>query len=100
MLTSDLRGAGTEANVHLIMHGTLGDGRRHILTSGHDDFNRHEGDGGGKWIQKLNYTSSIVPCDITSTTLNTHALFACSRGTANVFVIDDEELGELLEVSL
>lgn len=40
--TSDLRGAGTEANVHLIMHGTLGDGKRHLLTSGHDDFNRGE----------------------------------------------------------
>ena len=39
-MTSDLRGAGTEANVHLIMHGTLGDGQRQMLTSGHDDFNR------------------------------------------------------------
>lgn len=58
-LTSDLRGAGTDANVFLIMHGTLGDGTRHILTAGHDDFN---------------------------------------RGVANEFVIDDEELGELLEV--
>ena len=40
VVTSDLRGAGTEANVHLIMHGTLGDGQRHLLTNGHDDFNR------------------------------------------------------------
>jgi hypothetical protein len=39
-VTSDLRGAGTDANVHLVMHGTLGDGVRHILTSGHDDFDR------------------------------------------------------------
>lgn len=38
--TSDLRGAGTDANVHLVMHGTLGDGVRHVLQSGHDDFNR------------------------------------------------------------
>ena len=40
VVTSDLRGAGTEANVHMIMHGTLGDGQRHLLTNGHDDFNR------------------------------------------------------------
>lgn len=39
-VTSDLRGAGTDANVHLIMHGMLGDGKRHILTSGPDDFDR------------------------------------------------------------
>ncbi len=39
-LTSDLRGAGTDANVHLVMHGTLGDGDRHILTSGPHDFDR------------------------------------------------------------
>lgn len=59
--TSDLRGAGTEANVHLIMHGTLGDGKRHLLTSGPDDF---------------------------------------TRGVINEFTIDDEELGELLEVTV
>lgn len=39
-LTSDLRGAGTDANVHLVMHGVLGDGGRHILSSGADDFER------------------------------------------------------------
>ena len=38
--TSDMRGASTDANVHLIMHGTLGDSQRHILSSGHDDFER------------------------------------------------------------
>lgn len=39
-VTSDLRGAGTDANVYLIMHGTLGTGMRHILSSGADDFER------------------------------------------------------------
>lgn len=39
-LTSDIRGAGTDANVHFVMHGTLGDGTRHILSSGQDDFER------------------------------------------------------------
>jgi hypothetical protein len=39
-LTSDMRGASTDANVHLVMHGTLGDGIRHVLTGGHDDFAR------------------------------------------------------------
>lgn len=39
-LTGDLRGAGTDANVYLIMHGTLGTGMRHILSSGADDFER------------------------------------------------------------
>ena len=38
--TSDLRGASTEANVYLIMHGTLGDSQRHILSSSHSDFDR------------------------------------------------------------
>ena len=56
-----MRGAGTEANVHLIMHGTLGDGKRHQLTSGPDDF---------------------------------------TRGVTNEFTVDDEELGELLEITV
>ena len=38
--TSDIRGAGTDANVYLIMHGTLGDGKNHVLASGADDFER------------------------------------------------------------
>eukprot|EP00798_Chlamydomonas_sp_ICE-L_P013676 gene13676-19564_t len=61
VLTSDLRGSGTDANVHVVMHGTLGDSQRHILTSGHDDF---------------------------------------ERGMLNKFIIDEEELGELLEVTV
>ncbi|GFH12747.1 uncharacterized protein HaLaN_08491, partial [Haematococcus lacustris] len=60
-VTSDLRGASTDANVYLVMHGTLGDGSRHLLTSGHDDFN---------------------------------------RGATNTFIVDDENLGELLEVTV
>ncbi|KXZ51726.1 hypothetical protein GPECTOR_11g173 [Gonium pectorale] len=40
-VTSDLRGAGTDANVHFMMHGVLGDGQRHILSSGADDFERY-----------------------------------------------------------
>ncbi|KAF5839075.1 Lipase/lipooxygenase [Dunaliella salina] len=59
--TSDIRGASTDANVHLIMHGTLGDGKRHILSSGPNDF---------------------------------------ERGVTNEFEIDDEELGELLEITI
>jgi hypothetical protein len=41
--TSDVRGAGTDANVHLIMHGTLGSGLSHTLTSGPQDFERCAG---------------------------------------------------------
>ncbi|KAG2432966.1 hypothetical protein HXX76_008694 [Chlamydomonas incerta] len=59
--TSDIRGAGTDANVHFVMHGTLGDGTRHILSSGQDDF---------------------------------------ERGMVNEFLIEDEELGDLLEVTV
>ncbi|KAG1662011.1 hypothetical protein FOA52_009500 [Chlamydomonas sp. UWO 241] len=61
VVTSDLRGAGTDANVHLVMQGTLGTGKRHMLSSGYDDFDRH---------------------------------------TSNVFTIDDEELGELLTITI
>ncbi|GLC54185.1 hypothetical protein PLESTB_000832700 [Pleodorina starrii] len=59
--TSDVRGAGTDANVHLVMHGALGDGARHILSSGADDF---------------------------------------ERGMVNEFIIDDEELGDVLEITI
>lgn len=38
--TTDTRGAGTDANVHLIMHGLIGDGQRHTLVSGVNDFDR------------------------------------------------------------
>ncbi len=40
VVTTDLRGAGTDSNVTMVMHGTLGDGKRHTLTSGPDDFDR------------------------------------------------------------
>ncbi|KAG2501257.1 hypothetical protein HYH03_001064 [Edaphochlamys debaryana] len=60
-VTSDLRGAGTDANVHLIMHGALGDGVRHILSSGVDDF---------------------------------------ERGMVNEFMVEDEELGDLFEITV
>ncbi|GIL93966.1 hypothetical protein Vretimale_245 [Volvox reticuliferus] len=59
--TSDIRGAGTDANVHFVMHGALGDGARHILSSGTDDF---------------------------------------ERGMVNEFIIDDEDLGDLLEITI
>lgn len=39
-VTGDMRGAATDANVFLIMHGTLGDGMRHVLTGSHSDFDR------------------------------------------------------------
>lgn len=38
--TSDKRGAGTDANVFFVMHGVLGNGQRHILAGGADDFDR------------------------------------------------------------
>ncbi|MEW5311146.1 MAG: hypothetical protein WDW38_002885 [Sanguina aurantia] len=59
--TSDKRGAGTDANVFFVMHGVLGNGQRHILAGGADDFD---------------------------------------RGGTSEFTVDDEELGELLEVSI
>eukprot|EP00967_Tisochrysis_lutea_P076358 scaffold103300_cov17-Tisochrysis_lutea.AAC.1 len=57
--TSDIRGASTDANVHLIMHGTLGDGKRHILSSGPNDFERlvlkvMERGGGGERSERWN----------------------------------------------
>lgn len=52
--TSDIRGAGTDANVHLIMHGTLGDGTRHVLSSGADDFERCV----GEKVQQQNHSPS------------------------------------------
>lgn len=33
-------GAGTDANVFFVMHGVLGNGQRHILAGGADDFDR------------------------------------------------------------
>ncbi len=39
-VTSDLRGAGTDANVHITLHGLLRDGQRLQLMSGRDDFDR------------------------------------------------------------
>lgn len=38
--TGDVRGAGTDANVYLVMHGVLGDGGRHVLAGGAEDFDR------------------------------------------------------------
>lgn len=40
MYTSDVRGAGTDANVYIHLHGELGDGRRHVLLGGVDSFAR------------------------------------------------------------
>ncbi|GMH36686.1 hypothetical protein BSKO_04559 [Bryopsis sp. KO-2023] len=40
ILTSDLLGAGTDATVYILLHGSRRDGRRLVLTSGHDDFER------------------------------------------------------------
>lgn len=39
-LTSDLRGAGTDANVSVQLHGRRGDGRRLELAAGPQDFER------------------------------------------------------------
>jgi hypothetical protein len=39
--TSDLRGAGTDANVYLQMHGLLGDGLQHQLLGGATAFDRY-----------------------------------------------------------
>lgn len=39
-VTSDLRGADTDANVHVKLHGRLRDGERHALASGPCDFER------------------------------------------------------------
>lgn len=33
LVTSDTRGAGTDANVHVQLHGSLGDGVRHELVA-------------------------------------------------------------------
>jgi hypothetical protein len=38
--TSDLRGAGTDANVYLQLHGLLGDGVQHQLLGGATSFDR------------------------------------------------------------
>ncbi len=38
--TGDVRGAGTSANVYLIMHGVEASGRKHQLTAGPHDFDR------------------------------------------------------------
>ena len=38
--TSDMRGAGTSANVYLTMHGQQASGSKHQLTAGPHDFDR------------------------------------------------------------
>ena len=38
--TSDMRGAGTSANVYLTMHGQQASGSKHELTVGPHDFDR------------------------------------------------------------
>ncbi|DBB10366.1 TPA: hypothetical protein ACH3X3_001925 [Trebouxia sp. C0006] len=42
--TGDVRGAGTSANVYLIMHGREASGRKHQLTAGPHDFDRGNDD--------------------------------------------------------
>ncbi|DBA69854.1 TPA: hypothetical protein ACH3X2_012566 [Trebouxia sp. C0005] len=42
--TGDVRGAGTSANVYLIMHGQEASGRKHQLTAGPRDFDRGNDD--------------------------------------------------------
>ena len=39
--TSDMRGAGTSANVHLTMHGHQASGATHTLTASPHDFDRY-----------------------------------------------------------
>lgn len=40
VVTLDLRGAGTDANVHLQLHGLLGDGLQHQLLGSATAFDR------------------------------------------------------------
>jgi hypothetical protein len=40
LVTSDLRGAGTDANVHVQLHGSLGDGVRHELVANQGQLER------------------------------------------------------------
>jgi hypothetical protein len=41
LYTSDIRGAGTDANVYLHLHGQCGDGRQRTLVGGVNAFDRH-----------------------------------------------------------
>jgi hypothetical protein len=59
--TSDLRGAGSSANVWVVLHGSLATTSRHVLSGGASDF---------------------------------------ERGAVNHFVLEDKEVGQLLQVMM
>ncbi len=119
VVTSDQRGAGTDANVYVIMHGTLGDGQRHVLSKGHDDFDRWVlfgppavGRGsvspaktpGGVYTNQpgrpVPGPTQSRPDPPTRVTRTAHPCVHACSGVKNEFVVEDEELGELLEVTV
>jgi hypothetical protein len=58
--TSDLRGAGTDANVYLQLHGLLGDGVQHQLLGGATSFDRWAVPPSG--LPPLNLVPVPLPC--------------------------------------